>query len=147
MKMIRSTTITDVPGFEKIVIEPSDFNENGVHIVLDDGDGTRPFNIIEATQLRDALGAAIEEAETLNIVLDAGRAAAPKPVRLFVVGQELDSTEDLPVGTVIVDRDGTHWTRHRQGWTWTGNASGRSLSFVVGRYGPVRIMSLPGGES
>lgn len=67
----RGITITEVPGFREICVEPCEHSVSGVHIVLDDGmepddiggSGRRSFGISEARELRDALTAAIDHAE------------------------------------------------------------------------------------
>lgn len=141
MKMIRTTTITDVPYFDNITIRPSERSEGNLCVQLSDGAGTLSLSIGEITQLRNALSAAIAEAKALA-------ASLAGSVQPFMVRQELNGTEDLPIGTVIEDRDGTSWTLDCKGWTSPGGMFRPiPLRDVHSGLAPLHILSLPGGES
>ena len=141
----RGITITQVPGLDRIEVGPGAGNFGPIRIDVWEGEGEgRPpirYDIAEARELRDALSAAIEHAERMTGVEPSA------PVRLFMPGQVLDGTEDLPIGTVIQDRDDDRWHVKQNGKLRLFSAPSYegiyALSEVAAESGPFTIVSLP----
>lgn len=54
---------------------------------------------------------------------------------------------DLPFGSVVIDRDGDAWQRHPTlGWELSGE-SGESSPILNSKYGPYSVAYTPGKES
>lgn len=162
MKIERATTIKDVPGFEKIEVRPNATGELGPVIALTlssdftfDSDNwcvfPQSFDLDAIREVRDALNAAIEEAEALEIVLRAGQDVVPgTPVRLFMPGQivELEDIAKLPDGTELSDKeDDPSWRVENDGKLTFQHVEWSDHSDTFKTYGPFTIVSLPGGES
>lgn len=142
----RGITITEIPGMKSITVEHGPYI--GVHVVIDsdftysDMHGKvmpQSYGLTEARELRDALSAAIEHAERMS--------APVESPSTFAVGQALDGTEDLPIGTVIQDCDDDRWYVKQDGKLRLFSAPGYkgiyALSEVVAKSGPLTIVSLP----
>lgn len=95
----------------------------------------------EIEALRDALTEALKQYDAL------GTTPAPFPVFTFYVGQEINGTEDLPVGTRVIDSEEDVWElRSPEHWTLPDNTIISRKSFrdsIVRRYAPMTIVSLP----
>jgi hypothetical protein len=109
----------------------------------------RPFRMadqywtVEAlTEVRDAITEALRQYHLLT-------ATTPTPVHqpeaasAFQVGQVLDGTEDLPIGTRVTDKDCDVWWLGNAGWGIRCDDGDSTLAFIVEHYSPVMIVSLP----
>lgn len=100
----------------------------------------------ELHEMRDALSAAIDHAE--RMLAPAEPAPESKPVRLFTPDQVLTGYEELPVGTVVKDKDKDLWVRREDRWADPRGDELDSCSLEgwpawCRRYAPVTIVSLP----
>jgi hypothetical protein len=130
-------TITEVPGVEKIEVSADHITLYGFGCYSEIHGELMPeaFGLPEARQLRDALSAAIEEAEKMA------------DIPLFIPGQILKGDEDLPIGTVILDDGGDRWGLGEKGWGTDGSEpvfdQAGNLPNILKRWSPVTIVSLP----
>jgi hypothetical protein len=128
--------ITEIPGVKKIEVSADCITLHGF------GSHSMPeeFGLPETRQLRDALTAAVQEAERMV-------EPTAEPVRLFTPDQILSGDEDLPIGTVVVDKTGDQWGLGDFGWgTDTPEPyfeGTTTLTSIVEHWAPVRIVSLP----
>jgi len=122
--------ITDVPLLQNVIITPEHIEING-----------KSFAGAEVQEMRDAL------TEALTAYTELSATFGNPPATGFFIGQELTGDEQLPVGTVVVDKDNDLWTFRGDLWESADDdtVSVNHWPGTVERYAPVTIMSLPGG--
>lgn len=132
----RGVDIVDVPGVTRITVERDS-------IVIDMESKVGRYDIGQVAQIRNALNAALAEHAKLDTAM-----TTPNTEPAFYVGQVLDGTEDLPIGTLVQDSD----KNGPDTWTYRGDlwetADGDTVSVkqwpkTVRLYGPITIVSLP----
>lgn len=133
----RGVEITDVPGVERITVE-----QDSIEIQMQQASDWYPIS--QVAQIRNALDAALAEHAKFDTAMTTPNTEL---VPAFTVGQVLTGTEDLPVGTVVVDGDlngGDRWTVRENGLLSLTQPEGTTrLRAIVRELAPVTIVSLP----